>query len=89
MVAQTENSIWQDVVEYSWRRMTPEAARAILKLKFSRTQINRMNQLAAMAREGTLTPAQRQEAEWYDQVGIILDIMQSRARQSLAKPIKR
>ncbi len=48
-----------------------------------------MNRLAALASEGLLNPVQRQEAEFYDQIGIALGIMQSKARMSLTKTAKR
>jgi hypothetical protein len=89
MVAQTESSIWQGVVAHSWKRLTPSTAKAILKLGFSKAQIDRMNKLSALAQEGDLTCAQRSEMELYNRMGVALAIMQSKARLSLTKTSRR
>ena len=43
----------------------------------------RMDELAEKARQGTLSPDERTEVESYERVGHILNIIQSKARQSL------
>jgi hypothetical protein len=89
MVAQNEASIWQRVVEPSWSRLNPEAAKAILQLEFRPADLDRMNELAELAREGTLSPNQREELETYNRIGQALAIMQSQARSAIAKPPER
>ncbi|HSQ55352.1 MAG TPA: hypothetical protein VLM40_06370, partial [Gemmata sp.] len=45
--------------------LSPEAARSILALSFGPADVDRMQVLAAKAREGTLTEAERVEIENY------------------------
>jgi hypothetical protein len=85
MVAQNEASIWERVVEPSWSELKPEAAEAILQLKFRRADLDRMNELAELARGGSLSSVQRQELETYNRIGHALAIMQSKARAVLGK----
>ncbi len=89
MVAQNEASIWERVVEPSWSELKPEAAKAILQLKFRGADLNRMNELAELARDGSLSPVQRQELETYNRIGQALAIMQSKARTVLGKSAER
>jgi hypothetical protein len=63
--------------------LSPAAAEAILTITFSPADKDRMNALAAKAREGTLTPKEQAEAEAYSRVGSLLGILKSRARRSL------
>jgi len=62
---------------------SPEAARWILAIEFSRADVDRMNSLAAKARAGTLTPEEREETGSYERAGLILSILKSRARMAL------
>jgi predicted nucleotidyltransferase len=89
VVAQTETSIWQGVVSHSLKRLTPSEAKIVLKLKFRKSDIDRMNELSALAQEGRLNSDQKQEIELYNRIGIAMEIMQSQARQILAKPRRR
>lgn len=63
--------------------LSPEAAEGILAVGFSQADKDRMNTLAAKAREGTLTPDEHAEAEAYSRIGSLLGILKSKARQSL------
>lgn len=62
---------------------TPQAAEGVLSLDFSQRQRDRMDELAAKARDGELTDDERSEAESYERAGAILSILQSRARMAL------
>jgi hypothetical protein len=62
---------------------SPEAARDILTLDFDQTDKERMRELSAKARTGTLTAKEDAEAGKYELVGHLLNIMQSKARRSL------
>jgi hypothetical protein len=42
-----------------------------------------MHELAAKAREGTLTPAEQHEAESYERIGHLVALWRSKARKSL------
>jgi len=60
-----------------------EAARAILRLRFSSRDVTRMNRLAARNRAGTLKLKEEEELDNFIRVGQTLGILQSKARQSL------
>jgi hypothetical protein len=88
MVANIESNMWERVVS-PWDDLSPEAADALLRLRFPQRDIDRMNELAALARDGQLTPAQSQELELYNRVGHMLAVVQSKARMALKKPAGR
>lgn len=64
--------------------LSPESARALLDLRFGPSAVSRMNELAEKNRLGTLTEAERQEMGNYQRVGNFLNLMQGKARLSLA-----
>jgi hypothetical protein len=47
-----------------------------------------MSELAAKARAGTLSPDDERQAETYEQLGCLLDVLHSRARRVLKRPRK-
>ena len=63
--------------------MSADAARAMLDFKLSTVDRDRVNQLAAMARDGTLTADERSELDDYERITALLELMQSKARVSL------
>lgn len=63
--------------------MSAEAAREILHLKLSNADRDRVNQLAARAREGALTAEDRSELDDYERITALLELMQCKARVSL------
>jgi hypothetical protein len=63
--------------------LSPQAAEAILAIGFSQTDKDRMQELAAKARAGILTPEEQDEVEDYGRVGSLISILKSTARQSL------
>jgi uncharacterized protein YnzC (UPF0291/DUF896 family) len=65
--------------------LSPEQARYFLRLKFPPRDVRRMNALSAKARAGTLTSEEDEELENYVRIGHLLGILQSRARQALAR----
>ena len=68
---------------YAFPQATLKAAEDILKLDFDQADKDRMRQLSAKARAGTLTAKEDSEAGKYELVGHLLNIMQSKARRSL------
>jgi hypothetical protein len=62
---------------------SPEGARDILSLSFPESDKQRMRELSAKARAGTLTAEEDAEAVRYELLGHLLGIMQSKARRSL------
>jgi hypothetical protein len=63
--------------------LSAEAARSLLRLKFSRPDRARMNALAAKNRDGQLSRNEDEELSNYIRVGQTLGILQSKARRSL------
>jgi hypothetical protein len=76
--------IW-DRITSSQGPLSTAAARALLKLQFGERDRRRMRDLAAKARAGELTPDDQFEAETYEQLGCLLDIIHSKARRALGK----
>ena len=63
--------------------LSPAAAKGILALEFDQTDKDRMHELAAKARAGSLTSKEQAEVEAYSRVGSLLGILQSKARRAL------
>jgi hypothetical protein len=78
------SSIWDRVVKSS-DPPSPVAARAFLKLQFPDVDQRRMSELAKKARLGSLTEEEAIEANAYEQLGCLLDILHSRARRVLKR----
>jgi hypothetical protein len=81
--ASSEMAILRRVVDSDNAEMSPEAARAILRLRFGPKDRARMNRLSAKNRDGKLKPNEESELENYIRVGQTLGILQSKARRSL------
>lgn len=80
-------AIWNRVMRFE-QAPSATTARALLKLQFPQSDQQRMSELALKAREGTLTPAEDEEAGIYEQIGCLLDILHSQARRALNRPRK-
>jgi hypothetical protein len=63
--------------------LSPAAAEGLLALGFDQVDKDRMHELAAKARAGTLTPAEQAEVEAYSRIGSLLGILHSKARRAL------
>ena len=62
----------------------PEAvAQVLLRARLPAADLRRMEHLGELAQQDILTPAQRREAEAYDRVGLLIELLQSKARLSL------
>jgi hypothetical protein len=83
--SKTSPAIWGRIVKPDRANLTPEAARAILKLDFDAEDHRRMEELSTKAQKGTLTVEERAELEEYIRVGYELGILQSKARLSLKR----
>jgi hypothetical protein len=82
-IEKTEGSIWDRLLEPGKPTLSPEAARFLLTLDFPPADKDRMHDLAAKARAGTLSRAEQEEVDVYGRVGSVLSIMKSKARRSL------
>jgi hypothetical protein len=79
----TEAAILARVIQSDERELTPEAARYLLSMKLPSTDEERVNELSAKARAGSLTESETQELDSYLRIGILLGVMQSKARRLL------
>ncbi len=85
MVAKMETTIWERLVDQSWDDLSPEAAQGMLRLRFSKVDLDRMNELGTGAQRGTLTAQQLEELDTYNRIGRMVAILQSKARLALQK----
>lgn len=83
MVANNDNAILTRLVAPGDNGLSRSAAEALLSITFKTPDIERMNDLAALAREGNLTPEQRVEIESYNRIGHFLALVHSKARLAL------
>ena len=87
MPSTTYSAIWKRILRPERNYLRPELAKEILKLKFPPADIDRMNELAAKARDGSLTKAEQLELHEYEDVGLELSIMHSKARAALKQKV--
>jgi hypothetical protein len=81
----TEYAIWSRLLQPGKPTFSPAVARAVLALDFPPEDKARLRELAAKAREGTLTPEEQEQIDSYGRVGSVLSILKSKARVSLRK----
>lgn len=60
-----------------------EVAEYLLSIDFDRNDLDRMNSLSELARDGQLTPLETAELDSYMHVGSLLSVLQSKARRFL------
>ena len=84
-VINSEAAIWDRLFQPIGKALTAQAASSILRLEFSQEDQDRMRVLAAKAREGALTAAERDELRCYERTGNVLALWKSKARQRLKK----
>ena len=63
--------------------LTPDAARAVLRLRLDESDRLRAHELAVKNQEGKLTAAEEAEIEAYQRVGRLVDLLRAKARRSL------
>jgi hypothetical protein len=79
----TEATILARVVQVGDEPLTPETARYWLSRKLPIADEARVDELSEKARTGLLTDAEKQELDSYLHVGMLLGLMQAKARQFL------
>ncbi|MDB5390627.1 MAG: hypothetical protein JWM11_6273 [Planctomycetaceae bacterium] len=67
-------SAWEHVMNFE-ESISKTAARALLKVKFMPSDMERMQELAAKARQGDLTISEEIEIETFERLGCLLDIL--------------
>ena len=83
MVASTE--IWERVVKPKNGGFSPEHARYVLSLCFSKKEKDRYLQLSNKAQHGTLSEREQAELDHYVNADTFLAILKSKARISLKR----
>ena len=76
--------ILTDVISPDQPDLSPESAQALLSLKFRPRAVERLNELAEKNRKGLLTPVEHADLERYLMVGNFLNLLQAKARKTLA-----
>jgi hypothetical protein len=66
-----------------------ERAKALLRMKFEQSDLDRLHELVVKNQDDELTPAEKQELEDYLRVSAFLDLMHAKARYSLRKKNER
>lgn len=74
---------WEHVLHFG-ESISTTAARALLKIQFTPPDVERMQQLAAKARQGALSPSEEIEIDTFERLGCLLDILHSKSRRVLA-----
>lgn len=79
----TEAAILRRVIDAGDDPHTPEVARYLLSMRLPAADEDRVNELSAKARDGSLTGAEAQELDSYLHIGFLLGILQAKARNLL------
>lgn len=79
----TEAAILGRIFQSEERELTPEVARYLLAMKLPSSDEDRVEELSAKARSGSLSDTETQELDSYLHIGILLGVMQSKARRLL------
>ncbi len=77
-------AIWERAIQPARRSLDSASARALLKLKLSKRDLDRADALAMRAAQGKLSEGEAEELESYRSVGTALEFLKSKARRSLA-----
>ena len=84
-IEHTEAAIWNRTIEPEKGSLSAAAAEALLGLKLSAADIERVNELSARAQEGRLALEESAELDNYLQVGRALELLKAKARLSLRR----
>ena len=86
MIAENSASaIWESTVKPKKSNLTPAAAQVLLRLKLSRADLERADELADKSRAGNLSANEERELEDYRTVGTALEFLKSKARLCLKR----
>jgi hypothetical protein len=82
-VGTSEIAILSRVLQHDKPSWSTSTAKAILELDFEETDKERMHELSAKARQGTLTRREQAELDNFERVGHLIGLLRSKARRSL------
>jgi len=83
--ARVSTAMLEQIAKLDAKSISPDTARHLLELSFSRSHQRQVDALSQKAREGSLTPAERADLDEFIRVADLLAILQSRARQALKR----
>ena len=78
-----EAEVWDRVIHSDHGTVPPEVARFLAGLAFEESDLVEMHQLATLHQEEALTSESLQRLQGYRRVGLVLDLLRSKARLSL------
>ncbi len=81
----SESDILNDMVSPDVQDFPPEAAQALLSLRFTGRAVERMNELAEKNRLDAISPGEKEEMAKFMRVGNLLSFLKAKARLSLSK----
>src|SRR5437588_472003 len=84
-VAESAADIWARAIKPENGDLTPEAARFFLRVGLSDVDTQRLKDLSAKAREGSLSSEEARELDRYLEFGWFFDYLKSKARLSLGR----
>ena len=79
----TEAAILSRIIEFDPAPSNPDVAKYLLSMRLPPADEDRVNELSAKARAGTLSLNEAEELDSYLHIGRLLAVMQSRARRFL------
>ena len=80
-----EAAILSRVIRPEKDDLPDEQAKALLRLKFEQSDLDRLRELVVRNQDDELTPVEKEELEDYLRVSAFLDLMHAKARYSLRK----
>src|SRR5215467_6924045 len=83
VTSNTEAAILARVIESESNAITHDVAQYLLSMQLPLADKERVNELSAKARAGSLSEDEAQELDSYLHIGRLLAVMQSRARRAL------
>jgi hypothetical protein len=88
-VSPTDSDIFAAVIAPDRPGFSPEAARSLLNLQFTREQQARIHELLDKSGAGTLDPDEQTELDVYGRVGNFLSFVHAKARLTLQDTVQK
>jgi hypothetical protein len=85
MGSDVEAAILARVVRPDNDDLPDEQAKALLRMRFEQSDLDRLHELVVKNQDNALTPAEKKELEGYLRVSAFLDLVHVKARYSLRK----
>jgi hypothetical protein len=83
MASSTDTVVWERLLTPLVQSLTPPLAERLVGLRADEQTQAKVDELARLANEGLLTPAQRQQYESFVRAGTLLAVLQAKARKVL------